>query len=286
MRGQGAEGAELGVAALDARARGLPSEVELSPGADSGLVRVRTRGLQPIAVFGFEPGQRPAASDLQPHFGGVAVDSGRFGRARQIQEGESAAPLHMALPPSAVDFGAGFAIRMDLRLEARAGGQLLRLGQGLDAVLDEQARPRVRLVTRGNDGRSGAGFNLRPDIGLPVRRWCTLEIAADGREFWCSLDGRDLARTDLRGRLLQDASDVFEVLPTGEPLAAVVDEVQLFAYAFTDPVELSQGIGLEQPVRVLFDAFGEFYATGDIRLLVTAEDRTAVLRVGPGGVLQ
>ena len=279
-------GAELRLAALDARARGLPTEVELVPGQNGELAQVRTRALTPVAVFGFEPGQRPAASDIDPHFGGVSVARGRFGFARAIQEGESGAPLHVALPPTAIDFGDGFAIRMDLWLDKREPGQLLEFGQGLSATLDADARPRVRLVTRGVDGRAGSAFNLRSDIGLPVRRWCTLEIAANGREFWCSLDGRDLARVSARGRLLQVASDALEVLPTGEPLTAIVDEVQLFAYAFTEPSLLDQAIVLEKPVQVLFDASGECYATGEISLLVVAEERTAVLRVGPGGVLQ
>lgn len=279
-------GAELRLAALDARARGLPTEVEIASGEDGELAYVRTRALTPVAVFGFEPGQRPAASDIDPHFGGVSVSRGRFGYARAIQEGESGAPLHVALPPAAVDFGDGFAIRMDLWLDKREPGQLLTFGEGLAATLDADARPRVRLVTRGSDGRAGTAFNLRSEIALPLRRWCTLEIAANGTEFWCALDGRDLARVGARGRLLQVASDALEVLPTDEPLTAIVDEVQLFAYAFTEPSLLNQAIAVEKPVQVLFDASGECWATGDISLFVSSEERTVVLRVGPGGVLQ
>ena len=279
-------GAELRLAALDARARGLPTEVEIRAGEDGELGYVRTRALTPVAVFGFEPGQRPAASDIDPHFGGVSVARGRFGFARAIQEGESGAPLHVPLPPAAVDFGDGFAIRMDLWLDKREPGQLLTFGQGLEATLDADARPRVRFVTRGSDGRAGAAFNLRSEIGLPLRRWCTLEIAANGSEFWCSLNGRDLARVSARGRILQSASDALEVLPTDEPLTAIVDEVQLFAYSFTEPSLFDQGIVVQKPVRILFDASGECYATGDISLLVSTEERTAVLRVGPGGILQ
>lgn len=283
---------QLRLAASDARSRGLPTRVVLTPAPPGGVATVEARGLVPLACFGFEPGQAPADAALRPRLGGTEVPDGRFGRARAPDPAHGPAVLEVPLGPAVAFLGAGFALRMDLRLDRRDGGRLVRLGRGLEVTLDPDARPRVRAeAERPATGAAtttagGGAVNLLPETALPVGRWCTLEVGADGSTIWCSLDGRVLAREDFSRRLLQERDDVLQILPVAEPVPGAVDEVQLFAYASSEPVQLAQSIVLEQPVHVLFDELGEPFATGDIRLVVTAEERTEVLRVGRGGVLQ
>ena len=93
-------GAELRLAALSARTRGLPTEVVLSAGQGLENAVVKTRALEPVAIYAFEPGQMPADRELHANYGGVRVDGGRCGAARRTGNDEQGSALAMTLPPS------------------------------------------------------------------------------------------------------------------------------------------------------------------------------------------
>jgi prepilin-type N-terminal cleavage/methylation domain-containing protein len=279
-------GAELRLAALDARSRGMPTEVVLTPGELALPAEVRARALLPVAVYPFDPGVQPVSLELLGREGGQIVDEGRCGKARRLGGEDDGAALTVALAPRTVDFQSGLAVRLDLHLDERGAGQVFKLGEALQVYLDPDAQPRVRFVSRGADGRAGDAYNLQPEVALPVRRWCQFEVGADGSNLWCALDGRVLQVVPCTQRLHQTNGDVFEVLPTGEPLAAAVDEVQLFQYAFSEPSRLQQGLELKEPVRVRFDALGRAVATGPIRFVVVSEEREVEWTVTTEGVLQ
>src|SRR5262245_9992969 len=275
---------ELRTAALDARTRGLPTEVLLVPADEDGRMEVTARGLDPIVLVTFEPGQRQLTAGLEPVLGGDDVP-GRCGRARAPSATDKSAALRLPFEPQHADLRDGFAIRCDVLLRERAGGRLLRLGRGIDVQIDDQGRPAARVQAQSGEGGATA-VNLHAPSGLPIGRWCTLELGHDGHRAWLAVDGKELATATLRERLLQQKGDVLEVGPGDDALAGAVDELQVFAYVFTPPQLLPEGIALPGPLRIAFDAQGEPIAPPDIKLEILADHRTEVVRVGQGGVLQ
>lgn len=280
-------GAQLRAAALQARSRALPTEVVVEPGVDGANAVVRARGLEPMALFSFEPGQRlPTLGSAPPTLAGQEVLPGRFGCAREALPGQRGPVLRVPLSPAAIDLRDGFAIRVDLRLQRRDAGTLLTIARNLEVRLDQEARVHVRMVRRGVAGGTDGANNLQSAVGLPVGRWCTFEVGSDGSALWCAIDGRTVARELADASLRQEGSDLLDLLPAEQPLAAVVDEVQLFAYAFLPPLELPMDVEPQARYRVAFDPSGEPIVPPKLELKVHREDRTVALTVGPGGVLQ
>jgi hypothetical protein len=273
----------LRAAALDARTRGLPTEVLVVPVDEGGRMEVTARALDPVVLVTFEPGQRQLSAAFEPVLGGDDVP-GRCGRARAPSATEKTAALRLPFEPQFADLRDGFAIRCDVLLRERAAGRLLRLGRGIDVQIDEQGRPAARVQAQAGEG-AGTAVNLRAPTGLPVGRWCTLELGHDGHRAWLAVDGKELATAALRERLLQQKGDMLEVGPADDALAGAVDELQVFAYAFTPAQVLPEGIEVPA-LRIAFDAQGEPIVPPEIKLEVVADHRTEVLHVGPGGVLQ
>jgi hypothetical protein len=276
----------LRMAALDARTRGLPTEVLLTPGVDGGLGTVRARGLDPVLLSTFDPGQRFLDANLAPVLGGEDYLQGRYGHARTTRAGDPSAALRLQLSKQDADFSDGFALRVDVKLLRRGPGQLLRLGSAIQVQLDDDGRPRARLTTLDDAGRGGVTTTLASQVALPVGRWCSFELAADSNRAWIAIDGRIAAEQDQRERLRQQKDDVLEVLPGNDGVVAAVDELQLFAYTITQSSNLPEGAVLKKAVRVAFDAQGEPMAPPEILFQMVSDNRVEVLRVGPQGVLQ
>lgn len=276
----------LRMAALDARTRGLPTEVLLTPGEDGAPATVRARGLDPQFVVTFEPGQRQLDARFSPTLGGDDVPQGRIGHARRPKEGDQAPAVRMQLPPEAVDLSDGFALRFDARLLQRGSGTLLRIGTALTVRLDDAGRPQARIATVGEEGRGGGTITLESQQGLSAARWCTFEIAADGSRAWLAIDGRVVAEKPQQERMRQQKGDQLELAPGGEGFACEVDELQLFAYAFAESQRLPEGALLQKTARIAFDTQGEPVAPPPIELKMVSDGRLETLRVGPGGVLQ
>lgn len=276
----------LRLAALDARTRGLPTEVVLEPGVDGAPPTVRARGLDPQLLVTFDPGQRQLDSRIVPQLGGEDVVDGRVGRGRRQKIGDPSSALRLSVTPQTVDLARGFALRLDVRLTSRGSGTLLRLGNTLTVRLDESGCPQCRMATEDENGRGAAAVNLASPRGLPVGRWCTFEVAADGGRAWLAIDGRVVAEATQRERVRQQKDETLEVLPGGEPIGCDVDELQILAYAVADAQRLPDGVSLQKAVRIAFDAQGEPIAPPSIELTMASDGRTETLRVGAGGVLQ
>jgi hypothetical protein len=276
----------LRMAALDARTRGLPTEVLLSPGEDGSPAEVRARALDPQFVLTMESAQRQLDSRFTPTLGGEDVSTGRIGHARRPREGDQSPAARVQLSPEVVDLSEGFALRFDVRLTNRGSGALLRIGTAVTLRLDDAGRPEARIATVGEDGRVGATITLESRQPLPAGRWCSLEIAADGSRSWIAIDGRIVAENPQQGRLRQQRGDQLELAPGGEAFGCEVDELQLFAYAFAEPQRLPEGALLLKPVRIAFDDQGEPISPPSIELKMSSDGRIEKLDVGPGGVLQ
>lgn len=247
---------ELRAAQMTARAESVPTEVWVRPGVAGAMGTVQARLLQAAATFHFEPGERALDESLRPQLGGQDVPGGRFGHARRPVDGERTALLHWPLKPALVDLRDGFVVRLDLWLEHRRAGTVLRLGKAAELLLDDDLRPHARLRLRGAGGQSTlASIDQLP--ALPLRRWCTLELAFDGANAWIGQDGRELGRTLAEGRLLQEDDTALELSPGEQPVPGIADEVRVLLFAFAPAQDLPADLQPRRVYRLGFDARGE-----------------------------
>jgi prepilin-type N-terminal cleavage/methylation domain-containing protein len=249
--------AELRSAQLSARADGVPSEVLLLPGAPGEPSTVSARLLQPVVAFHLEPGEPVLDETMRPVLGGEDVPGGRFGHARRTRDGERAPLLRWPTPPGTIDLRDGFVVRLDLCLASRASGTVLQCLPAVEVTLDAGAVPRARLRLRSGGGSGTTLAAVAADVGLPVGRWCTLEIGCDGQEAWLGVDGREIARAIAEGVPQQELGSVCIVGPGDGGFVGMVDEIRWFVFAWSPPQKLPPELQFERRYRFLFDARGE-----------------------------
>ncbi|MBX3464477.1 MAG: prepilin-type N-terminal cleavage/methylation domain-containing protein [Planctomycetes bacterium] len=247
---------ELRAAQVTARAEGVPTEVWVRPGIDGAAATVQSRLLQAVATFAFEPGEPVLDDVLRPQLGGQLVPGGRFGHARRPVDGERAPLLQWALRPAGVELRDGFVVRLDLRLEQRRACIVLRLGQAAELRLDDELRPQawLRLRTGGGATSTASIDRVAP---LPLRRWCTLELACDGERAWIGVDGQDLGGTAVAGVPQQADDTALVVSPPEAPLPGLADEVRFAVFAFGPAQDLPVELTPRRVQRLAFDARGE-----------------------------
>jgi prepilin-type N-terminal cleavage/methylation domain-containing protein len=261
---------ETRAAQMTARAEGVPTEVWVRPGVGGASGTVQARLLQPAATFHFEPGERVLDETLRPQLAGEDVPNGRFGHARRNLDGDRAMLLHWLLKPAQVDVRDGFVVRLDLWLEHRRAAVVLRLGKAVELLLDDELRPHARLRLRGAGGASVlASIDQLPT--LPLRRWCTLEIAFDGENAWIGVDGRELGRTLAEGRLQQEDDTALELSPGESPIPGLADELRVLLFAFAPAQDLPPDLQPRRVYRIAFDARGETDAATQVEFVPTEE---------------
>ena len=264
---------ELRAARFTARTEGLPTEVIVTPGVDGQPATVRSRLLEPVVSFHFEPGEPVLDDSLRPTLGGEAVAHGRFGAGRRNMLDDNAPLLRWQAPPDQVDLRAGFALRLDLWLEERLACTVAILGGVLDLRLDDEGRPRARVRLTGGTETAAAVATVHSSLALPLRRWSTVDVAFDGRELWCTINGREVGRAPARGEPLQEENDVLDVSPGGDPVPGIVDEVRLFAYAFGPAQFLPKELQPDRVYRIGYDARGEALGSTEVNLLLPEEEQ-------------
>ncbi|MFM1871365.1 MAG: hypothetical protein RL398_787 [Planctomycetota bacterium] len=263
---------ETRAAQLTARAEGLPTEVWITPGREGESAIVQGRVLEPVASWRFEPGEGVADDLLRPQLGGEDEPCGRFGHGRR-PGGEGRGPLlRWPIHKDVTDFREGFAVRVDVRLERREAALLLRLGSALELQLDGEARLEARFRVRtGGGGTQGA--QVRGTRPLPLLTWCTVEAVCDGREAWLAVDGREIGRVLTDGRPLIEPNESLDVSAADAPIAGAIDEVRLYAHAFSAPQYLPNELQPVQPYRFAYDAQGEAVSTPTVKWLVPEDVR-------------
>lgn len=270
--GEAVLGGELRAARFTARTEGLPTEVLVEPGTNEApIATVRSRLLEPVASFHFEADEPVLDERMRGQYGGEVVDRGRFGLGRRNSTEDKGPVLRWPAGPEVADFRDGFAIRVDLWLEERTSCTVFRLGGIAELRLDDDCRPRARLRLTGGTTQASAVATVQGQIGLPLRRWCTLDLACDGAEFWCTLDGRELDRVAADGDPLQHENDVFDVSPGDDPVFGIVDEVRVFAYAFGPEQQLPVELQPDRAYRIVYDGRGEPLTPTAVRWLLPEE---------------
>ncbi|GAB4137208.1 MAG: hypothetical protein Fur0037_02140 [Planctomycetota bacterium] len=276
---------QMRAAALSARSTGLATEVRVEPGADGFPSIVRRRELVPITVFHFEPRERALSPVLRPTWNGIDEPRGRFGHCRR-PDGSEKPVMEMPVEPLDFDLADGFAFRMDVRLERRESGSLLRLGRSFEIVVDEGGRLRVRLVQRNAEGRGGAAASLSSEMGLPAGRWVDLLVVHDGTDLRADVDGEELGRASASAPLFQQPGDRLEVSPGDDPFPGLVDEVRWFSCSWSDPVSLPLDFAPAQGVRVAFDADGRVLGSSVLIVKRLSTGESERLQVRRGGILE
>jgi len=248
---------ETRAAQMTARAEGLPTEVWIRPGVDGGPATVQARLLQGVLTFHLEPGEDVLDESLRPTLRGDDVIQGRFGHARRSRDGERAPLLSWPAVPEVIDLRDGFVIRLDLWLEHRNAGTVLRLPPAVEVQLDDDGKPRARFRLRTMGSETASSAAVASPLSLPLRKWCTLDIGCDGRWAWMTVDGRELGRTVAEGTMQQDPKGVLEISPGEAQLRGIVDEIRLFVYAFSPPQYLPPELLPDGAFRFAYDARGE-----------------------------
>src|SRR5262245_23795719 len=164
---------ETRAAQMTARAEGLPTEVWIRPGVDGGPATVQARLLQPIRTFHLEPGEDALDDSLRPTVHGDDVIQGRFGHARRSRDAERVPLLSWPAVPEVIDLRDGFVIRLDLWLDHRVAGTILRLQPAVEVQLDDAGKPRARFRFRGVGNESTSSAAVASPLSLPLHQWCT-----------------------------------------------------------------------------------------------------------------
>lgn len=277
---------QIRLAYTTSRARSLPTEVVVNAPTNSTPASVQARVLVPIGVWHMEPGERFASTLLEPKLTGESVAEGRFGHAWRPDR-SSRLPM-LALPTglrSTFDLSAGFAFRIELKLEERAAMTIARLGRALVCTLGSELVPEVRMTLADPGPRAGQTISVKGHRTLQLGEWTTLEAVHDGRMLRLFVDGREAGSALARGSAFQEARDTFEVSAADAPVTGLVDEVQLLAYELGEPKSLpgeAHLVGLQRPIA--FGRRGELIAPIEFKLVLGEQNE--VLTVAPGGVLQ
>ena len=247
---------ERRAAQMTARSEGVPTEVWVRPGIDNQPAAVQSRLLDPVVSFQFEPNQPFLDQRLRPALAGEEVAAGRFGAARRPHEDDRLPLLRWPLPPLLADLRDGFVMRVDVFLEERQGCVLMDMPPMLEVRLDDQLRPDARLRVVDGQGQAQRK-SLQAKLSVPLRRWSTVEVGYDGRSFWLEVDGRDFARVLAEGLPEQKQGMTLDISPVEAPIAGIVDEVRLLAFAFAPAQYLPMELQPTETFRFTYDKRGE-----------------------------
>jgi hypothetical protein len=247
---------ERRAAQMTARAEGVPTEVIVRPGLEGRPATVQAHLLLPAIVFHFEPGTRVRDERMRPALGGDDVVAGRFGHARRSMPGDKDSLVHWAVAEEVVDARDGFVIRVDLYLERRESCVVIDMAPLLEVRLDQSLRPDVRMSMTAVGGAK-TRKSLQSEQSLPLERWVTLEIGADGSALWLAVDGREFARTDAIGAPEQTPEMVLHVSPTSSPVPGVVDEFRVMVFEYAPAQTLPMELEPTDTFRFTYDKRGE-----------------------------
>lgn len=280
---------QMRLASTTAKSHGLPTEVRILPGDGfEKPTRLQTHALRTIGHWHLEPAERWFNQQIAPAspIKGEFVASGRFGHAcRPDIDDEDTMMTVEAGDKDSWYLDGGFALRIELKLEARSAATLVRLGDAFELGMDEAAIPQARMTLGEAGKRRGGIVTLQANRTLPLNEWVTIELVHDGRELRLLTDGRVEASGAARGEPYQHKSDLFELSRGGEHVLGLIDEVRLLAYQRGESMEFPVEVelrNLQGPVR--FDRRGEPVNPQRFTLVLNDEEMSRV--ISAGGVLK
>jgi prepilin-type N-terminal cleavage/methylation domain-containing protein len=247
---------------------------------------LRAKVLAVIGQWHLEPGERGFAG-LTPELRGEYDQNGRYGHGMRPngEKGGTLFSIHTR-DDARFQMRGGFAFKVELFLESRERCVVTSLEQTFTLELDRDLSPTASMFLAEGPRR---GPQVRIDTSnaeLPLRRWVSVELVHDGREFRLLVDGEEVGKKSAAGEAYQvRQGSLFEVSPGESPIPGMVDEIQLLAYHRDDPAEIPTGIelkGFEKPV--VYDRRGKLIAP--VQLEFKLADQTRRFVVAPGGVLQ
>ena len=247
---------ERRAAQMTARAEGVPTEVVVMPGLEAEPATIQSHLLLPALSFHFEPGTPFIDERLRPVLSGDEVRAGRFGYARRSVMDDKEPLVQWSVAPEVFDARDGFLIRLDLYLEARENCVVIDMAPLLEVRLDQSLRPDARLSLMALGGDK-VRKNLVSAQALPLERWVTLEIGADGTSFWLAANGRDLARMEATGAPFQGDDMVLAISPTESPIPGMIDELRMMVFEYSPAQLLPMELQLTRTFRFTYDKHGQ-----------------------------
>ena len=277
---------QVRLAHTTAKARGLPTEVVITPARPNQSGRIQARVLVPVGAWHLEPNEKWFDQALLPQLTGKPDPAGRFGGAWRPDPTSQMSMLRVATGTRATfDLREGFAFRIELRLDARAPASVARLGRAFTLTLDADAVPEVKLTLADPGPRPGPTVTASAKRPLPLSAWCTLELVHDGASLILVVDGAEEARVSAKGSVFQEGKDLFEVSLGNAPIQGLVDEIQILAYQPADPHDLPGDVTIAgNERRIGFGRRGELLDSIELELVLG--ERREKLRVAEGGLLQ
>ena len=163
----------------------------------------------------------------------------------------------------------GFGFRLELKLDERQRGTVVRFGDAFRIELDERLVPSATLALSAPGNQTGAKVTIRGTQPLRLFQWVQVELIHDGRTLFLVVDGLEVARASARGECYQKRSDALEVSPGHAPLSGLVDEIRLTAYELGEAQFLPHSVsmrGFQGPLG--FDRRGQLRAPATIGTVI------------------
>ena len=275
---------QIRIAYETARSTGRPTSVDLTKVDEIAFLRAKV--LSPVGQWHLEPGELPFGG-LDPVLSGIEMATGRFGSCLRPDLAENETMFRVATSESPrFDLRDGFALRLEVFLEARERSIVASLGETFSLELDEDLRPIARL-TLADGPKAGRTVSLgSEEYVLPLRRWVSLELVHDGVDFLLTVDGEEVSQAAAVGEPFQPTEGQwFEVSPSNSLVHGMIDEIQLLGYELTESLQIPADVeilGLSTPVA--YDRRGVLRRPVTIELVLGTHRE--VRKVAPGGVLE
>lgn len=241
-----------------------PARVVLDPppkekAAEDELRSIEVMALQPVVEWNFEGGRASGSRGFGGDLGGAVIDDGgRFGMGLfpDADEGRSGLTLDVRTL-AAFDLREGFLVRCDVKLDERAAGTVLRLGEAFELQIDLAGRARGEVTLARQAGQAGRRIVLQGARRIPLRTWVKLELSVDGQRARLLHDFLEEASEPVRELCYRDPEAQFVISDGGRPVRGAIDTVEVFAFQTVASQELPEFVEIPSGPPVLhFDAEG------------------------------
>ncbi len=285
--------ARLAAARNTALTWGTPSWVRFFPGAGAGAdtLFVQWTSVSPLLYFSFEEGPRGWGGWKGDLAGGKIVPGGRFGNG--LVQARPGAPGLLLQTEGRDDLRLedGFSAQADVKPEERRSMILFKWGMTFSLGVDEAGVPQATLTLRGARNLPGKQVTLSGRNPLPLNRWSTLKVVADGEGSWLMVNGRIVDRAAAKGKPYDRLGEPIFLSAPQAPLAGVMDEVKLQALDREPPEALPEGVTLlGGPKLVRFVPGGTLdpalHPNGELLLFRLPGGKVRPVFVTPAGVVQ
>ncbi len=238
--------ARLAAARNTALTSGTPSWVRFfeGSGARAGTLYLEWTSVSPLLYFSFEEGSLGWGGWKGEMAGGKIVPGGRFGNGLVQEKAGAPGLLLQTEGRDDLRLEGGFAVRADLKPEERQAMILVKWGMTFALGVDDAGVPQGTMTLRGTRNLPGKKVVLGGKDPLPLNRWSTLKLVADGEGCWLMVNGLVVDRAKAKGKPYYRLGEPIFISAPQAPVAGVLDEVGLQALDREQPEAFPEGVEL------------------------------------------